>query len=149
MSRHFLHYWKSESLELNLRAWPVLDHDASDQLYRVDSGDTIWVVTVQSGELILAGRLQVGARVDSLEEAQRRLGRNDLYPTTYHVIAKRGTKERLRKVNLMEVAEKLRFESVKDRLDLLNGSVDGRQLQVLRVLTPSSVEILNNKWSGT
>jgi hypothetical protein len=60
MSRHFLQLWKSSQAEWELKENPVLNHSASEQLYRVHPNDIIWIVTVyRSGELYLIGKLQL------------------------------------------------------------------------------------------
>jgi hypothetical protein len=147
-SRDFLQYWLPEQADFELTHEGPFIHSASDQFYRVRSGDTVWLVTVYEGELLLLGRVRVGERVD-LETAKRRLGSQDIFEAKYHIIAEHSTREPLRVVSLTDIAGDLRFRSkVNDRLNLRDGRVNAQQLQTLRELAPKSVALLSQRWSG-
>lgn len=150
LSRDFLQLWHHTTADGHLREGRILGHAASEQFHRVRPGDTVWVVTVYpSGELILLGRLRVAECTDQ-EGATERLGTNDVWEASHHVIAEPGTQEPLREVDLMDIAGELRFESkVNDRLDLADRLVNAQQLQTMRRLTSDSAMILEKKWSAS
>lgn len=126
-----------------------MNHTAGEQLRKVRPDDIIWIVTVfPPGELTLIGRLEVG-ECTNRKDAMRRLGTDNLWEAKHHVIAKPGTEEPLREVSLANIAEDLRFESSRDRLNVVNGRVNGGQLQAMRLLTPASVALVEAEWSGS
>ena len=122
---HFLQLWSYYTALQNLRQGRLLDHTASEQLYRVRPGDTVWVVTVYPpGELVLLGRVRAGACTDQ-EGAEEMLGTDDVWEARHHVIAEPGSEQPLRQVDLTGVAKDLRFVSrVNDKLDLNDGLVN-------------------------
>lgn len=145
MTQHFLQYWKPEQVDYNFEVDPVLNHTASGQLYRVSEGDVIWIVTIRpQGRLSLVGRMEV-SRVTGQAEAERLTGM-PLYEAAYHAIAKDDTVEALRETDISNIAARLRFESARDRLKVLNVRVDGKQLQSMRELTPESALLLEDVW---
>jgi hypothetical protein len=149
LPRHFIQYWKSEQADRELATEPMLFHSASEQLNRVNVGDVVWIVTLRpQGQLNLIGRLSVG-HVTTFEEAKKQLG--NVWEATYHVIAESGSEQSLREISLMPLAEELRFISStqRDRLVVIDGKVDGKQLQSLRQLTPESSVYMERLWSGT
>ena len=154
MARKLLQLWHHTTADQHLRAGQHLDngyilsHSGSDQFDRVQPSDTVWCATVDtSGDLILLGRIRVDEVADYYS-ARQRLG-EDIWESKYHVIAKSGTEEPLREVDLMDVAEDLRFVSkVNDRLDVRFGRVNAQQLQTMRELTPGSAAMLEEKWSS-
>ena len=124
-------------------------HTASEQLYKVRPGDIIWIVTVRPpGHLTVVGRVEVG-ECTNREAAMERLGTKDVWDAKYHVIAKPGTEELLREVNIANIAEDLRFESSHNRLNVINGGVNGRQLQAMRLLTSASAALVEAEWYGS
>jgi hypothetical protein len=151
MSKHFLQYWKAAQVVRERKSSnPFVDHSGSEQLYKVNPGDTVWIVTVIKGVLLLLGKIQVGARTKH-DEAVKLLGRGNLWESTYHVIAEAGTAEPMREINLMEIAQRLRFVSStnRDRLTIINGHADGKQLQAIRELSPASIALLESEWAGS
>lgn len=78
MARHFLLYWKPETVDAHLRRNYPLVNAGSNQLESVESVDVVWIGTLAEGfELGLAGCIEV-SEVASLEEASRRLGADEL-----------------------------------------------------------------------
>jgi hypothetical protein len=150
MARDLLQLWHHTTADWHLSEGYVLSHAGSDQFHRVLPDDTVWAVTVYPpGELVLLGRLRVGESTDR-EGARERLATDDLWEARYHIIAKQGTEEPLREVDLMDVAGDLRFVSkVNDRLNLVDGLVNAQQLQTIRRLTAESAAMLEEKWSGS
>lgn len=144
MAKNFLLYWRPETVESHLNENYLLNHAGSNQLARAQTGDTLWIVTTgEADELGLAGRLKVGAVV-SLEEACRRLGRNDLWASRWHALAAPGTAQRMCGLSLMEIAHELRF--VDDDAPHLFvskfGGVSAEQLRRMRELDASSSKLL-------
>jgi hypothetical protein len=149
MPKDLLHYWVPATArhELQQRRDPI--SIGSEQLSerKVQPDDTIWIVTVEDGTLLLVGRVVV-EDVVGRDEAIARLGTNDLWDATYTVIAKPGTVEPLRQVNLSSVASELTFKSRSSpRLTIVDGKVNPQQLQSTRHLTPESVELLEERWA--
>ena len=121
----------------------------SDQFYRVHREDTVWMTSRNSrGDLVLIGRVRVEERTD-YAGARRRFPTKDVFPRKYQIIAKPESVERLREVDLSDIAGDLRFASKKNRLKVTHGQVDAKQLQSMRELTPESARMLEEKWSGT
>ena len=145
MSRNFLLYWLPETVESHLNENYQLNHAGSNQLNRAAAGDVLWIVTTgEADELGLAGRLEVGAVV-SLEEAMRRLGRNDLWAARWHALAAPGTARRMFGMSLIDVAAELRFiDEGADRLVVSNhGGVSAVQLRRMRELDGQSSRLLS------
>ncbi len=125
-----------------------MNHTAGEQVRKVRTDDIIWIVTVfPQGELTVIGRLEVG-ECTNRQGAMERLGTDDLWEAKHHVIAKPGTEEPMCKVSLADIAEDLRFESYRDRLNVVNGLVNGGQLQAMRLLTPASIALVEAAWYG-
>jgi hypothetical protein len=146
--RHFLQYWKEH--ENNLGIGTTLDHSASAQFKRVRQNDVLWIVTLIDGRLTLLGTIIVG-KVVRQEEAEALFG--DVWEAPLHVIPKEGTEMKSIKADIHALAPALRFNSERDRLILANRSrTDGKQLQILRELTPGTVQqlqtVLNLKIKG-
>ncbi len=143
--RNFLLYWLPETVERHLNENYLLNHAGSNQLNRVAVGDVLWIVTTgEADELGLAGRLRVGAVV-SLAEAQRQLGRRDLWASAYHAIAVPGTARRMCGASLIDIADELRFvDSGADRLVISNrGGASADQLRRMRELDARSSRLLS------
>lgn len=141
--RHILQFWKVEQADANVGQ--RLDHTASAQFDRVSPGDVLWIVTVRDHRLKLLGRLVVDAIVNQ-REAERRLGRTNLYPAPLHAISARGI-EAVREIDIQDIAGKLRFNSPHDRLTFRHPDVtDGKQLQSLRELSEKAAEELSERW---
>jgi hypothetical protein len=152
MARHFLGYWKPATAESELARRGPFDHTASDQLWKLEDGDVLWIVTVRSGVLVLLGRLIVDRVCDQAKAARilRRKSLWDLWDADYHAIARKGTAEPLREVSLTRIADKLRFESSwNDRLQLKDGQVSPEQLQSMRRLSVDSAALIERAWSRT
>lgn len=147
MTKHFLQYWKPEQVDYNFEVDPTLNHTASGQFHRVSEGDVIWIITIRPhGRLSLVGRIEVG-KVTGQAEAERLIGM-PLYKAAYHAIAKDGTVEVQSETDIKNLAVRLRFASAKDRLTVVSGQVDGKQLQAIRELTPDSALLLEETWRG-
>jgi hypothetical protein len=146
--RHFLQYWKSKQVDHEIATSHILIHSGSEQLNKVTSGDILWIVTVRQSHLYLVGRLVVG-EIISYEEAKKRFHSN-VWEAEHHAVAKSSTEEPINEVSLMSIAQSLRFISTthRDRLDIYDGKIDGKQLQAIRQLTPQSAFSIERIWTG-
>lgn len=119
-----------------------IDHAGSSQFDRVTPGDVVWIVTLRQGRLKLLGRIIVSAII-TRDEAEKRFA--DVYHAPLHIVAKGGTAKVLEEHDIQEIAPRLRFNSVHDRLTIDTlGRTDGTQLQALRELRPQSAKLLAN-----
>lgn len=139
--RNFLNYWKN-GLNTGVQK---LNHSASAQYSRVEVGDVLWIVTLRNYRLTLLGPLLIH-EIAGLREAQRKLGRKDLYPARLHALAALGSAERRRDIDIHDLSADLRFESERDHLVLHHGRIDGKQIQTLRQLTEDSTHLLAQRW---
>ena len=148
MTRHYLVYWRSQSLESARARDPVLDHASSSQFRFIDSGDVLWLVTVRKGKLFLVGKLIVGDRTDSTS-AVRVLGRDIAHSGRYVALAKPGTEEEMRDIPLDDIVNLIRFNSTtNDRFTISRGKINPQQMQMKRQLTDSSCHLINAKWNS-
>ena len=140
MDKDYLSYWTPKTVEQQPKPI-VLDHAASEQYYRLERGDTVWIVTMKEKKLRLLGKIRVDA-ILSQKEAERRLGTDDLWEASYHIFPAAGDDTRSSDLNISDYAERLRFASVNDRLILNDGQVNPQQLQSMRQLTPETALLL-------
>lgn len=149
MSRNFMLYWRPETVERHLNENYLLNHAGSNQLNRVAADDILWIVTTgEADELGLTGKLRVG-EVVSLEEAKRRLGRNDLWASRYHALAAPGTARRMCGASLIDVAHELQFvDSGAPWLFVsAHGGVSSEQLRAMRELDVASAGLFSAVFS--
>jgi hypothetical protein len=149
MLRHFLLLWKLDDQRIIDLGDQLLDHAAGGQLNRARINDILWPIFVRNGRLFLIGRIQIGEFV-SQEEAVGRLGTNELWEGDYHILAKVGTYEVMRRIDITSVAFNLRFESSsgRDRLRSKDGGVDIFQFRQMRLLTTESANLISAIWYG-
>jgi hypothetical protein len=145
--RQFLQYWKPKQVDRETAIGHTLDHSGSEQLNKINPGNIIWIVTVRAGQLNLVGRLVVGETI-GFEEAKKRFP--NVWEAEHHALAKSGTEEPINELSLMPIAESLRFISTthRDRLDIQDGKVDGKQLQAIRELTADATILIEQLWYG-
>lgn len=143
---HYLLYWQERSVQEHAGNDLPLDVVASNGLFGVERGDTLWIVTLtEERELLLAGRLVVGEIVE-YEEAFRRMPDAGLWQAEYYAFPEPGTEEFLRPVSLVEIAEELRFDDENDRLTIRDGEINPQQLRKRKKLTPESAEAVTRIW---
>ena len=148
MARHFMLYWRPETVERHLACDFLLRNAGSNQLDRVNAGDTLWIVTTgESYQLGLAGRLRVGSVVN-LAEAKRRLGTEDLWGARFHALASPSTAQKMRGLSLAEVAAALRFVGgAIERLTVKDaGEVHPSELRTMLELSAQSAALLERLW---
>lgn len=119
------------------------------QLNRVNIGDVVWIITIRSDKLFVIGRMKVGECI-GYTEAKKRFGAG-VWKAKYHAISEKGTEEKFREINIMDIAQQLRFDSAagKDRLKIVGGRVNGQQFQTMRKLIADSVFLIESKWYET
>ena len=61
---HYTTYWKDD--QVNASLGELIDYDASEQFSKVEKGDVVWIVNIQSGTgaFRLIGKIQVDAVLD-------------------------------------------------------------------------------------
>lgn len=148
----FMGYWQTKAVKAaheETRSGRLFDHSVSSHFRKVRPGDTVWIVNIErkTHRFLLIGRIEVG-KTCGPRTAARELGRSNLYPGAYHIIAIPGSEEPTREIPLDPVARRLRFVSPKasDRLTIKNGLVDAQQVRQLRRLTPETVDVLEQLW---
>jgi hypothetical protein len=136
--RHFLQYWKEKKNDTDIGT--TLDQAESAQFRRVQPNDVLWIVTLIDQRLMLLGRIVVG-KVKGLKESESLFWSGPA--VRLEVIAKKGTEMKSIQADIQAMAHELRFNSERDRLTLYNRSrTDGKQLQILRELSPETVKQL-------
>jgi hypothetical protein len=144
-SRFFTHYWTLAAAKTETPGTP-LRHAAGAKFTErgVRTGDIVYVLTLDSGRLILLGKMQVGDIVFSDAEAWRRLG-FESWPAPEHLLAAASTP-----IQWVEIpaalakslefvsgtgTKRLKFESVR--------RVDRQTLRGCRELVPASAALLD------
>lgn len=150
-SQDLLLYWSPETAAEVLRRERILDHVASNQLWRASSGDTIWVVTVRDGELLLISKLLVDVVTNRIG-AINRLGADNVWGNKKHyAIAPANQIEPLKEASIASIANQIRFKSTnikRTRLDIASGNrVNAQQLQTMRILEGTSAALLKQVWA--
>ncbi|MBV6496993.1 MAG: tetratricopeptide repeat protein [Acidobacteria bacterium ACB1] len=146
---HHLIYWQERSVADHASSDLPLDVVASNGLFGVERGDTIWIVTLtQDRDFILAGRLIVGEIVE-YDEAIQRLPDAKLWQAEYYGFPEPGTEEFMRPVPLTDIVHDLRFEGENDRLTVRDGQINPQQLRNRRTLTPETAKLLEEIWEAS
>ena len=145
IQRYFTHYvsnrtWENER-DLAPRD-PVFRHTAGS-LFKargVRAGDIVYFVTVRSGTLFVAGKLEVG-RICGKDEAVAELGDDDLWNASEHIIASAGTSKNFDLSVPPETTEGLLFITARGSKGLkfrAPGFLDEQTLRGVRELDPKS-----------
>jgi 5-methylcytosine-specific restriction protein A len=116
---------------------------ASNQFDRLQSGDELWAVVMVDGELHLQGHMTV-QQVVSRPEAERLLGRSDLWDATTYAIGESPAEPR-RDLDITELATGLTFEGGVERLP---ERWTGQSLQTMRRLSAESAVALRQTWTS-
>lgn len=148
--RDVLLYWSPKTADQVLKHEDDLKYAASNQFWRISPGDIVWIVTVYEGELFLLNKLHVGEITDR-PGAIKRLGEKDVWGNKdFYAIATAGMIEPLQKISLRDVARNLVFKSANDQSRRLTldreGKVNAQQLQTMRILESSSIDLLEKLW---
>jgi len=141
---NFLQYWKTTPTSFDMQIGEPLVHCGSN-LYRrrrVQPGDVLWIMTSKSpGEFSLMGRVEVNELI-TYDEAVTRFD-DDVFEKEIHVVAKAGSEETIRDVEITDLLPKLTFDS-ETAPELLKP--DGRALQIIRTLTPEAAMLVASRW---
>ena len=140
----YLAYWTfANAKSTNESNGGLLLHAASNQYSKVRKGETVWIVTSKAGIFYLLGPIIVNEIV-STKEAERRLGRKDLYEATHHILADAAAAAKIKWIDVTKVLPRLRFESTKR--DRLPADWSASNLQTMRKLSPSSHGLLEKTY---
>lgn len=145
MTHYYTQYWSSDWLKNeDVIRGKILNHTAGN-LFRktgVEPGDVVYIVTLDTGQLYLIGRIKVG-RIYSQEEANKEFGDN-LWEAKEHIIAKKGTETSMRHNGLvpLETVRDLKFINSKGEVNLkfeTGNKLDKQTLRGVRKLSRQSV----------
>jgi hypothetical protein len=151
MKRHFTHYWTNKTWDDQVAgiAYKALRHSASN-IFRargISKGDSLYVITVKQGQLLLLTRLVV-AKVCSFEEAAHLLNSRNLWEAEDHIVAEFPAPVR-RSFEVpvpLAITEQLRFVSNPQSKSLRfvePGILDQQTLRGVRELDYSSAQLLD------
>ena len=142
---HFTTYWKDDQVIANLGE--LVDYAASEQFSKVQKGDVVWIVNIQSGTgaFRLIGKIVVDAVLDQ-GGMKRRYPSTPLYDASLYVCAPKGKEERACSIPIDYYAKDIRFEGESPTLELRNGKVYVQQVRSLRTLTPDSADLFEDIW---
>jgi len=142
---HWLVYWRKDQVEEAVSD-RLVDHAASEQFSRVQSGDLLWICgRGKTDQLVTVGPLKV-LDVVGQTEAERRLPYQP-WKAKFHAMAAADEELAAREVSLTSIVGKLRFNSkVSPRLD--SATPLGQQLQRIRQLTKTSANLLGQLWES-
>ena len=144
---NFLTMWRACRPDPEVEGTP-LNHAIGDHYGPVQSGDTVWLVSIRAGRLELVGRIVVGEITDQAG-AERALGTTELNLARYHLLAATGTVRASILRDIHSLAPQLRFADhggVADSLVISpDGTIDATQLMPLRLLTTDSAQLLEQE----
>jgi hypothetical protein len=144
--RYWTSYWRENNWLVNEEYASLRGSGGSFRKRGVSKGDSLYVVSLRAGQLLLGGRMTVD-RIVTRQEAQRILHRKNLYDAEDWAIAKDGSGTPLHHNRQLapEVAKQLRFLSGRPELLFTNGSdLDRQTLRVPRELTNESSILLDD-----
>ena len=153
----YMAYWKTDQVRVALKDAThghMVDHAASEQFGKVQSGETVWIVNIEKGthRFLLVARIEVGNVVGQREANRVLKARHgddyDVYRATHHLLAIEGSEGTAREIPLDPVAAQLRFVApqLRDHLTITDGQVDQQQVRAVRELTPDTIEIFEGLW---
>ncbi len=147
---NYLFYCHYDLVEYHFYGEP-LDHVGGARLGKLQAKDVLWLVTLRGGDLLLAGRLQVG-EVLGAWGGEARFGKHDIWQgKRFYAVAAPGTQEPLTLINLSELdrVADLRFQSRNTRLKLDEyGNAKRASLGSLRLLTDETAAMLDELWAS-
>ena len=143
--RYWTSYWKKRNWRVNP---PYVALSASGGWFKqrpIEEGHIVYIVSMNAGQLLLGGRLEVGRLVSRLE-AVRLLKRDNLYDAQDWIIAKTGSGTALHHDRRLapEVSRQLQFLPGRAELLFTNHSeLDRQTLRTPRELTLESARLLD------
>jgi hypothetical protein len=142
VGRDFLAFWRLDTVDDALRDGKMLDYAGSNQYARVESGDTVWLVTVRDGRLRLVGRILVD-RVTNRDGVASVVGAGGLWPADHYILPAADTVRPVADIDIHHLVTELRSGGASDRLTLaVDGAVNGQQIQAMRLLAGNSAQLL-------
>lgn len=144
MARYWTSYWRGVNWLANTE-FSEIEYSGGNFSKRVTPGDFVYIVSVQRGQLLVGGRMQV-AEIVSRDEAVRRRKKEDLYDAREWAVGKPGTGTplHLRRIIACELARDLRFLSPRPILTFKeHGGLDEQTLRVSRELSSESALLLD------
>lgn len=153
MSRFFTHFWSDEFCDTRYRSGlsgAPLDYTAGEgfRAAGLEPDDTLYIISVYDGQMMLIGRLVVGRILDSYNEALALLGPDVEQAQEYALAAEdTGTPQYFTRQLMMEETGDLRFlapdGSSKPLKFADNDEVDVRGLGGLHEIPPASAVLLD------
>lgn len=149
--RSFTVYWLNETWdEVSEETGPgePLGYAGSEIFRRngVSPGDSIYVVTIKKGKLLVAAKMVVGAILNR-KEAAAVCGAENIWDSSEHIIASQSTPAFWDRRIADDVTERLRFVTPDDGEKPLKfrkrGELDGQTLRTIRRLTEDSARELD------
>jgi hypothetical protein len=151
LKRYFTHYWKNATWDYNVERIEsgsdrTLRHTASNMFRTrgVSKGDTVYIITVKWGRLLLLTKLVV-AEVCSTEKAARLLNNEDLWEAKDHIVAESPAPIRHTFDVPLSITLQLRFESSQQNKAphfVIPGVLDQQTLRGVRELDYASAQLL-------
>lgn len=148
----FTHYWKP--LENVERIGQPLQHIANDNTAGrgVEVGSTVFCVCCKDGKPFLVARMKIDRITTDLEEVDAFLGRRSNFrERSDHCLCSKehGSIVDFEREIPLDIARRLRFSSVRDRLKWQDDErIDGQTLRTMRQLTEESTDLLNRLIDG-
>jgi hypothetical protein len=154
MKRYFTHYWTNRTWDNQVagnayKSHKTLRHTASNMFRErgISKGDSVYIITVKRGQLLLLTRLTV-AKVCSFEEASRLLNTEDLWEAEDQIVAEAATPIRptFEVPVPLAITEQLRFESYpqsKSPRFVEPGILDQQTLRGVRELNYGSAQLFD------
>lgn len=154
MKRYFTNYWTNKTWDYNVGRMvddseKTLRHTASN-VFRargISKGDSVYIITVKRGQLLLLCKLKV-ADMCGYEEAVQLLEDDNLWPAEDHIIAESPAPiRRTFEVPVpLTITQQLRFESYPQSKSLRfvePGILDQQTLRGVRELDYGSAQLLD------
>lgn len=146
MARYWTSYWRGASWLENEEYYPVSWSGGTYERRGVTSGDIVYIVSVQRGQLFLGGKMQVHEIV-SRAEAVRRRNQTDLYDAPEWLVGEQGSPLNLHRMLAPDLTRELRFISPDSEKGLQfkknTSDLDEQTLRGVRELTPQSAMLLD------
>jgi 5-methylcytosine-specific restriction enzyme A len=141
----FTTYWKDDQVTAKLGG--PISYAASEQFSRVQVGDVVWIVNIQTGTgaFRLIGKVAVAAVLDEAG-MKRRYPSDSLYEASHYICAAEGREEFACAIPIDSYATEIRFEGPSPMLELRSGKVYAQQVRSLRTLKPESASLMEDIW---
>lgn len=154
--KYFTHYWKNSTWEENRNAQfsnHAVKHISGNDLKKLGMsvGDTVFIITVRTGKLLIAGKLIIGKFCSRIEVAKEmNCNPNELWDAKDHVSAANYTESPPKVWDLevpLEITKQLLFISqneITSPVFISESELDRQTLRKPRQLTPESAQKLDS-----